>query len=160
MQLLSTTASLLLLLTLAPILVSAVDPKDQAKVVSEFVTSLSDKTYDKFLKDNKVALVEYYAPCTIVTMQPNQFPYLLGCGHCKHLAPEFAKAAEILNKKGVSFGQVDCTEHPKLCENVRGYPTLMVYKDGNSSMYAGGRSSDGIVSYMKKYSITTNIYVI
>lgn len=78
---------------------------------------------------------------------------ILGCGHCKHLAPEFAKAAEELEKDGVKLAQVDCTLNQDLCKDIRGYPTMKVFKDGNHSMYGGARSSDGIVNYMRKYDI-------
>lgn len=61
------------LAALAATLVNAIDKNNDAgaKVDSKFVTTLSEKTYDEFLKKNKFALVEYYAPCTLI------FRYLL-----------------------------------------------------------------------------------
>jgi hypothetical protein len=61
MHFLSTCA----LVALAASMIGAETKKDDAgaKVDSKFVTTLSDKTYDEFLKKNKFALVEYYAPC-------------------------------------------------------------------------------------------------
>lgn len=77
---------------------------------------------------------------------------ILGCGHCKHLAPEFIKAAEELEKDGIKLAQVDCTQHQDLCKDIRGYPTMKIYKkDGNHSMYEGSRNSDGIIKFMRKY---------
>ena len=64
MQFLSTIA----LSTLAATMVFAVKPNANepgAKVDSKFVTTLSNKNYEDFLKKNKFALVEYYAPCTV-----------------------------------------------------------------------------------------------
>lgn len=65
MQFLSTLA----LSALAATMVAAVKPNANepgAKVDSKFVTTLSTKNYEEFLKKNKFALVEYYAPCTVL----------------------------------------------------------------------------------------------
>lgn len=62
MQFLSACA----LAALAATMVQAIDKNEPgAKIDSKFVTTLSDKTYDEFLKKNKYALVEYYAPCML-----------------------------------------------------------------------------------------------
>ncbi len=60
------------------------------------------------------------------------------CGHCKRLKPEFDKAASTLlsNDPPVNLVKVDCTEAGKdTCGrfDVRGYPTLKIFRSGELS---------------------------
>jgi protein disulfide-isomerase A1 len=53
-------------------------------------------------------------------------------GHCKALAPEYAKAAQRLaeNNPPYYLAKVDATEHKQLAERfgIRGFPTLFFFK--------------------------------
>jgi hypothetical protein len=53
------------------VLVSAPTPDDSkgAQIDSKFVASLSEDTYDEFVKQSKFALIEFYAPC--ISLAPN-----------------------------------------------------------------------------------------
>ena len=47
----------------------------------------------------------------------------------------------------MSLGTVDCTVEKKLCKrfNVKGYPTLKYYRDGDYQDYPLGRDKDSIM---------------
>ena len=110
---------------------------------SKDVIELTESTFDsQVMGSDDIWLVEFYAPWW---------------GHCKNLAPEWAKAATELKGK-VKLGAVDSTVHQNLAQRygIRGYPTIKFFPAGSKTQaeeYDGGRTSSDIVQWaMNKFA--------
>jgi len=106
-----------------------------AAASDEAVVTLTNANFDKWIADNKVALVEFYAPW---------------CGHCKSLAPEYEAAAKKLLGK-VPLAKVDATVERDLAErfDIRGYPSIKFFRAGKPEEYNGGRTEQTIVDWVE-----------
>jgi len=107
---------------------------------SSDVVVLKEDNFDENIKANPITLVEFFAPW---------------CGHCKALAPNYAKAATALKGTAV-LASVDCTDQRDLCSRfgVQGFPTLKVFRNtadiSSPAEYMGGRTDKDIIKYMQK----------
>ena len=108
----------------------------------EGILVLDTNNFDEAIQKNKFMLVEFYAPW---------------CGHCKQLAPEYVKAAAQLrkDKSDIKLAKVDADENDELRKKyeIGGYPTLKYFRSGQVIGYKGGRTQEGIVSWVKKKTI-------
>lgn len=104
------------------------------------VLVLTKDNFEEAIKDKSI-LVSFYSPW---------------CGYCQALEPEFAKAAEILDKENSEFilGKVDGTVEEELADeyDIKGFPTLKFFRDGNILDYKSKRNADAIVAWLKKHT--------
>lgn len=121
------------------------DLEDSGDDSESAVVALTKENFKEVVEESdKDVLLEFYAPW---------------CGHCKHLKPEYKKAAEFFkNDPGVTIAAMDATAHdvPK-GYNVEGYPTLMFLPANNKKRpqpYDGPRDARGIVDYINKNRVT------
>jgi protein disulfide isomerase len=137
---LSTLVSGVIAGTIKPTVKSAEPPASNPD--EEGVWVLTAKTFeDEVLNSGKDVFVEFYAPW---------------CGHCKSLAPEYAKLAQTV--RGVStlrIAKFDATENDAIEGfEVTGYPTLFLVQAeknggrGTIMPYVGGRTKDEIFDFI------------
>jgi len=105
----------------------------------EGVIVLTEANFDEVVNSMDNVLVEFYAPW---------------CGHCKNLAPHYAKAAQ---NSDFNLAKVDATENGALAQRfgVRGYPTLKFFEGNVDTFrdYTGGRTEDTLLSWLKKNTV-------
>lgn len=77
--------------------------------------------------------------------------YATWCGHCKVCKPEFKK---LMDKKpdNVTLEMINEATNKELIEQeeIEGYPTLILYKDGKKINYEGERTLAGFEAFLKE----------
>ena len=103
-------------------------------MASQAVREVTDATFEnEVLKSDQPALVDFWAAW---------------CGPCKAIAPVVDEVAEAYNGKARIFKMdVDKNSSTPMRYNVRGIPTLLVFK--------GGQVKEQIVGYVSKDVIET-----
>jgi protein disulfide-isomerase A1 len=105
------------------------------------VLVLDDDNFEEALVAHSPLLVEFYAPW---------------CGHCKKLAPEYAKAAATLAADSIKIAKVDATVAKGLAErfSIQGFPTLKFFPAAGAAPvdFNGGREAADIVKWVKAKS--------
>ncbi|KAJ8559581.1 hypothetical protein K7X08_003639 [Anisodus acutangulus] len=84
-------------------------------------------------------------------------------GHCKALAPEYTDAATELMKENVALAKINAVKEVEVADNydVRSFPTIFFFVDGDPEIYNGRRTKNAIVTWIKKkigpgiYNLTT-----
>mmetsp|Transcript_10443 Transcript_10443/g.11528 ORF Transcript_10443/g.11528 Transcript_10443/m.11528 type:complete len:532 (-) Transcript_10443:37-1632(-) len=110
------------------------------KAHSTVQTLTADTFHDALNNDpaNTLWMLKFYAPW---------------CGHCKKLAPTLDKMAPYLAGK-IAIGKIDCTREKEICleQQVKGYPTLKVVRDGDFFDYNGKRDADSMIEFAELLS--------
>jgi len=74
--------------------------------------------------------------------------YANWCGWSKKFLPTWD---QLENKvKNVKFEKIDCEKNKGMCENVPGYPFLILEKNGKKVPYNGDRSYEDVVKFLNK----------
>jgi thiol-disulfide isomerase/thioredoxin len=78
------------------------------------------------------------------------------CGHCKRARPEFerlvsASPMKLKDGSSVTIRMLDEKENKSEVEplNVRGFPTILLFKDGTRLEYEGERTYNGVMSFLE-----------
>lgn len=91
----------------------------ESTLVDDGVLELTDETFDAVFSKHSAIMVEFHAQW---------------CAHCKKLAPEYAKAADLLKLQNSDYllAKIDSTENKKVTDRfaVRGFPTMLFFKGG------------------------------
>ncbi|XP_023167667.1 thioredoxin domain-containing protein 5 homolog [Drosophila hydei] len=120
---------------------AAKEAQDEAK--KQTVQQLNGiEEFEKAIADG-ITFVKFYAPW---------------CGHCQKLQPTWEQLATetLTSEADIVIAKVDCTspENKQICidQQVEGYPTLFLYKNGKrQNEYEGSRSLPELQSYVKKF---------
>lgn len=103
------------------------------------VHELDAATHDKAVRGDDVPLlVDYWAPW---------------CGPCRMMAPQFAKAAELLAPQ-VRLAKLNTQDHPEIAGRARiqGIPALVLYRGGREvARLAGARPAAEIAGFVRSH---------
>ncbi|XP_057550500.1 protein disulfide-isomerase-like [Amaranthus tricolor] len=132
-------------LTLLSALCSIQASAGEEEVISqEFAITLDHSNFTQTVAKQDFIFVNFYAP---------------GCGFCKSLAPEYEKAASILEKHDppITLAKYDAFEPANKDDvrniKIRGFPTLKIIRNGGKIVedeYEGPRKAEAIVEYVIK----------
>eukprot|EP01017_Pseudomicrothorax_dubius_P035105 TRINITY_DN4878_c0_g5_i1.p1 TRINITY_DN4878_c0_g5~~TRINITY_DN4878_c0_g5_i1.p1 ORF type:complete len:485 (-),score=132.86 TRINITY_DN4878_c0_g5_i1:42-1496(-) len=114
---------------------------------SSKVIKLTAANFDsQVIRSNQLWFVEFYAPW---------------CGHCKKLAPEYAKAAKTLKalQPPIPLAKVDATVEKALKERfeLKTYPMIRFFMNGKSVEYNRSRTANEIVNWVKRRTLPPSI---
>ncbi|XP_018017538.1 thioredoxin domain-containing protein 5 homolog [Hyalella azteca] len=108
--------------------------------VTSSVLSLTADNFQATIAEG-LTLVKFFAPW---------------CGHCKKMAGAYEELGnKFLGQEGITIAEVDCTvpANKELCseQSVKGFPTLLLYRDGKmEATYEGDRSTDNMAKFVSE----------
>ncbi|CRL04106.1 CLUMA_CG017219, isoform A [Clunio marinus] len=102
------------------------------------IVHLTTSNFDLVLKEEKSAIVMFYANW---------------CGHCKNLKPKYEEAAIKMKSKNIAgmLAALDATKEREIGNkfDVKGYPTLKYFENGEYKFDVKFRETDPIVKFME-----------
>ncbi|MDR3282367.1 MAG: thioredoxin [Candidatus Methanoplasma sp.] len=101
------------------------------------VTELTDATIEEFIKKNKVAAVDCWAPW---------------CGPCRRMGPIVDEVAKELSEEaGIAKLNVDDNQKTSLKYGIRAIPTVLLFRDGVlADTHVGLVTKDDLVGLIKE----------
>jgi len=80
---------------------------------------------------------------------------LHGAGTAKKLEPIWHQVSQSLHSSNIRVSKVDCTRFPSVATeyNVRGFPTILLLKNGEVFQYKGDRSREPLVDYAERMAL-------
>ncbi|GKY96084.1 hypothetical protein MPSEU_000568500 [Mayamaea pseudoterrestris] len=95
---------------------------------------LTPERFQELTTSGKNGMVKFYQPW---------------CGHCTKMKPDWDQLAAEAHPS-VFISDINCSEQEELCSenNVQGYPTIKIYKDGKVEDYKGGRSLSDLQDFV------------
>lgn len=117
------------------------EPADETIFQSSYTTSLTNVTFQDFLKDQELVFVDFYAPW---------------CVWSQRMAPSWnAFAASMRDEPAIRIAQVNCVAFRDLChqQGILAFPTLRLYRQGYAmiSDYKMNRTVSAFTTYVNKY---------
>jgi Pyruvate/2-oxoacid:ferredoxin oxidoreductase delta subunit len=106
--------------------------KTDKMYISECMACSSTSPLELLASKNDVRVTYHYSP---------------GCGYCVKFSPEWDKFAQIVaqNHPHVKLEKINCNESPDACRNIRGVPSITLYKNGVASDYTGERTANALL---------------
>ncbi|KAE8739622.1 hypothetical protein FOCC_FOCC014887 [Frankliniella occidentalis] len=121
--------------------VDLVEAPEEIPSISNPVVQLSRENFEHVVEKG-MTFVKFFAPW---------------CGHCKRMSPTWDElGSKFLGSGQVTIGKVDCTLdiNKDLCkqQEVRGYPSIYLYKDGERvDSYEGNRQLEDMYLFVLKH---------
>lgn len=88
---------------------------------------------------------------------PNKLKFVLyfahWCGHCKNFLPIWKEFKKNNTNPNLEISEVDCEADSETCNNnnINGFPTVILYKNGQSHEYSDERSINALNTFVNKF---------